>query len=809
MPEIQKYNLKEKLLEADERYRGDPAVAGMSSMTHFRYNNSTRTQMFTSHLNQVVNSVSPEVPFVMSGAENVVGRNSSGYKKVHDMKVYRKVVKFEDILEHPFVYVLFFWDKKKKRYDMVKRKPTEELGQNYGYMYNNDFIDSLEEGDEVKDGTVLYRSTSYDPYMNYRFGVNLNTMYTFDPFTAEDAAEISEYASVALSTVHPQKIAWGWNNNDIPLNLFGDDDHYQPLPNIGQTVEGYLASSRPLINEQVLYDFTHRNLRMIRDGDCTILYNGTAMVVDYDIFCNDPDIPDNSFNHQIIDLLHEQDKYWKKIYQTCKEIMDSGKPYTRKIDSLFKRARDFIDRNPNLKWNDGNSVFGNLKIHAHIMEISPLSEGGKFTARYGNKSVVSRVLKNEDMPFSSDGKRVDVLLHLPSITNRTTAFVPHEMEINWITECAVGELAKMKTLREQEKFYFEILGAFNEKQAAKFHSIYKRLTTKEKKEFMKSVIDTGGINVHQDSINEDRSIFYKLLDIAQKYDFAKSVTLYIRKWGHLYRICQSYRPGKMYFMPLKQTDSRGFSARNTGAINMKGLPERSYKNKRNEAPFSDTAIRFGEYESLNFLIGLEPDELAVLHGCYRSSPEATSDLTKSQFMEHGLKNMKRFYKSRSAEIFSVFYKHLGLELQFNDKNKQITGMDNEAIRMHTYNGKSYMMTDYEFYQMKLKDEIRTEILNQNVVMQGNNLERQVEEEMKHGKSFIMGPRTELNAYGKMELPEEVDTGYISLKKREQMKREEEAERQRILEEEQAEKEAELLEESDETSPDSEEIVTNS
>jgi hypothetical protein len=136
-------------------------------------------------------------------------------------------------------------------------------------------------------------------------------------------------------------------------------------------------------------------------------------------------------------------------------------------------------------------------------------------------------------------------------------------------------------------------------------------------------------------------------------------------------------------------------------------------------------------------------------------------------------------------------------------------MDNEAIRMHTYNGKSYMMTDYEFYQMKLKDEIRTEILNQNVVMQGNNLERQVEEEMKHGKSFIMGPRTELNAYGKMELPEEVDTGYISLKKREQMKREEEAERQRILEEEQAEKEAELLEESGETSPDSEEIVTNS
>ena len=85
---------------------------------------------------------------------------------------------------------------------------------------------------------------------------------------------------------------------------------------------------------------------------------------------------------------------------------------------------------------------------------------------------------------------------------------------------------------------------------------------------------------------------------------------------------QQYMLGSMYMFPLKQTDKRGFSVRSTGAINLKGLPERSYKNKRAEAPFSDTAIRFGEYEALTMLIGMEPEELVAAQACFRTSPEA-------------------------------------------------------------------------------------------------------------------------------------------------------------------------------------------
>lgn len=730
MPEIQKYNLNEKLAEANEKYKNSPAVCGMSSLTNFRYNNSTRTQMFTSHLNQVINMPNPEFALVMTGAENTVGKHSSGYKKLkHDSVIYRKVDKFKNLIDHPFVSQVFFWDKKKERYDVVKRKEGEDLGQNYGYKYNNDVIDSLKEGDEVPAGTVLYRSTSYDEDMNYRFGANLRTMYSFDPWTAEDAAEISKYASEVMSTFHSQVLEWGWNQNDIPLNLYGNDDEYRPLPNIGEKVEGIVVSSRPQINDQLAYDFKKENLSCSRDGDHEVTYFGTAQVVDYDIYCNNYDLKDNSFNHQILELLDSQRQYWQEIQDTCLEIINSGKKYTNKIDNLYDRSIKFLDQKENERWYDGNSTFGNLKFRAHIVSIVPLCEGGKFTARYGNKSVVSRVVPNHLMPFDADGERVDVILHQPAITNRTTGFVPHEMHINWITDLAVRQMKKMDKFEDKEKLMWDIVESLNKDQYEQFYAVYKKLPKKEKVAYVDSVMEHG-IIIHQDSINEDESVFFKLLRLRDKYPWLKPQTMYQYKWGRIYRIASKLCPGKMYFMPLKQTDQRGFSCRNTGAVNMKGLPERSYKNKRNEAPFSDTAIRFGEYETLNFLIGTDPEDFCMTHAFYRSSPEATSDLTKAQFVKQGMAQFKPFYHNRAAEIFNVLYKHLGLELLFSNDNMEIKGMDHRALKAHTYKGVTHFMTDLEFHEFKIRDEVREKILDEKVIMDNKKLEEAVDERMK-------------------------------------------------------------------------------
>lgn len=750
MPEVQKYNLKEKLQEADEKYKGSPAVVGMSAMTFFRYNNSTRTQMLTAHLNQIINSVYPQFPLVMTGMENVVGKHSSGYCKAKgNYKVYRKIVKFEDLVDIPYVYQLFVWDKTHKQYDVIKRSEVKDLPQDYGYQINNSVIDSLSEGDEVKEGDVLYKSSSYDDYMNYRFGRNFNIIYSLDPYEAEDAATISTDASIALTALHSEVLGWGWNLNDAPLNIYGGDKEYRPLPWIGEHIEGYVASSRPQINEQLAFDFTHENLKKIRDGDRSILYAGKGIFIDLDIYCNNDDIPDNSFYKQIRIYLDAQTKYWEQIRDTCREIMDSGKAYTNRVDSLYAQSLKFCDPNPKRKWNNGTSVFGNIEFRAQVIEYAPLSKGGKFTARFGNKSVVSRVLPNHEMPFTSDGRRVDIILNLLAIINRTTAFVPHEMEITWVTDNICRHLKTLTKLEEQEKLLFDVIKDFSNAQYEQFYPIYKRLSITEKKDYIKSVIENG-IIIHVDMIDEDESIFYKLLRIKEKYkDILKSDTLYYYKDGKVHRINSVYHLGKMYFFPLKQTDRRGFSVRNTGAINMKGLPERSYKNKRNEAAFSDTAIRFGEYEALNFLIGLKPEQYACMEAFYRTSPEATSDLTKAQFVKKRQAQFKKYYKSRAAEIFNVLYKHLGLELSYEDADNYLISRDNDMIREYFLDGYTYLCTESEFHEIELRSRLREAILKENIIMNEDELNAKVEEALGDADS-ITGPFNGKNIFGTTE-----------------------------------------------------------
>ena len=92
MPEVQKYSINEKLEEVDRKFKGDPAVVGSTAMGFFRYTNSTRTQMLTTHINQIINILYPQFPKVMTGVENTAGKHSSGYKQLSgDIKIVKRL----------------------------------------------------------------------------------------------------------------------------------------------------------------------------------------------------------------------------------------------------------------------------------------------------------------------------------------------------------------------------------------------------------------------------------------------------------------------------------------------------------------------------------------------------------------------------------------------------------------------------------------------------------------------------------------------------------------------------------------------
>jgi DNA-directed RNA polymerase subunit beta len=73
------------------------------------------------------------------------------------------------------------------------------------------------------------------------------------------------------------------------------------------------------------------------------------------------------------------------------------------------------------------------RIHITIAQVRNVSVGDKLAGRHGNKGVISRILPEEDMPYTEDGKPIDVLL--------TPLGVPSRMNLGQILELHLGMAA--------------------------------------------------------------------------------------------------------------------------------------------------------------------------------------------------------------------------------------------------------------------------------------------------------------------------------------------------------------------------------
>lgn len=201
------------------------------------------------------------------------------------------------------------------------------------------------------------------------------------------------------------------------------------------------------------------------------------------------------------------------------------------------------------------------------------------------------------MPHTGDGRRVDILLNLLAIINRTTSFPLYELILTSITYQIRQKMKTMESEVEQEELFFKFLKIFNEDEYKKIWSLYEQDTDKGRHEFLQDII-YDGIYLHQPPMWEKRPIFYRIMDILDAFPWLKPDDVYIKKWGRVIKTLSTNWIGDIYILKLKQSDRRGFSVRSTGAIDIKGLPTRSYKSRSHLEQTSGTAIRFGEYETL-------------------------------------------------------------------------------------------------------------------------------------------------------------------------------------------------------------------
>ena len=125
-----------------------------------------------------------------------------------------------------------------------------------------------------------------------------------------------------------------------------------------------------------------------------------------------------------------KNSWWDFVMQNNsvqKEIESLRDQYNENKDQIEKRFEDKVE-----KVSRGDEllpgVMKSIKVYVAIKR--KLQPGDKMAGRHGNKGVISRIVPAEDMPYSADGRHVDVVLN--------PLGVPSRMNVGQILETHLG-----------------------------------------------------------------------------------------------------------------------------------------------------------------------------------------------------------------------------------------------------------------------------------------------------------------------------------------------------------------------------------
>lgn len=739
-------HLKQKLENLDNIYGGDEMykIFGPTLMSWATID-SSRAYMFTSHLKQTLTLLQPDVPRLSSHFENAIGHYSNSVKILNGTWVVKKIIpKFSEVKSRTNqIYTIVLYNPDKDLYDIIEKPIAENLTERFGFVYNTEKIDSLSEGDVLTD-EVLYKSTSFDEHMNYRYGKNARVYYSTSTDTIEDAINIRRGWAEGVNSVEVDKLQIPINDNDIMLNLYGDDNIYKPFPDIGEEVrDSLICATRRINKNHLLYDFQPAHLREVVDTDSDYYTSKHSYVYDVNVYYNgDEELTDSIFNTQLKKYYLDNKRYAEEILKECDKIKKSGSNYTQNVGYYRSRYKTYVD--PEYKWKNGDSVFSHIVLELRVRSIVGLELGSKLTGRYGNKGVISRIaddhlelseevkmklnlpnqniniVDDERMPYYiQDGKRVyaDIQLNSGGSIRRLNPGQLTEVEVNFIAEQVQYKIKKASTLEEKERLIFKFLEIASPKQCAYFKSHFYdnfvetkfvngvdiRISANESREAFIHDVEENGFYITR--LPHEPLLFDDIIKLYEEFPDIKPVDIYVDLFGMEERkMLRKGVIGYQYIIVLKQNSNKNFSARSTFRVNRSNLPAKDIAKKTNRSSYARTPVRLSEI--YNLLASISGLDLAEYNIFMRSSALGRKSLDRILAADGNPLAIKKLkvkdnYSNANADILAARLKCMGIRINFS-KNPEghIEVYDNSHIYPFHYG--SYVVYDYpykrKFYQ---------------------------------------------------------------------------------------------------------------
>lgn len=619
------------------------SLFGASAMGFPDKISTVRAGMATRHASQRVVLTEPEFPMVFTGAENNFGERSSWNIKAHDdyqvMKVFRK---FKGNPLSPVAYIFKNLRTGKYRCEVVRS--VVNLVEKYGFrMYNN--ISNYVEGDIIPKGTTISQSSSYVDD-NYCAGRNIRFAYAVLPELTEDALIISEEAAHQLRYDMVDIVTVNLNKNAFLLNKYGSDGLYKPFPDIGESIRDSILCS--IRENSYVSSVSEASIPHINDTN----YYSNGIVVDVDIFTN-VEVENEQFNYYLSQIRD----WYSEIYSYISTIVvDKYQDDTSLLD-IYHQAEKYLN---NSVWVTKEYIADTI-IKFTILQPKDIRVGQKVVGRFGNKSVIAKIIPTHLMPRTEDGRPIHMLANGLAVPNRIIAFATYESSMTFQMERMTQHLRQLNEDGIDRDSIMnkaiEFVSIYNPDQGSEIARLYRESPNETFDDLIKN-----GIYIQIQPLNEvcvrDAIIeaYEKYPDIMKPYDIQTKLR---HRWITLDK---KYPVGYQYTWVLKQEPTKGMSAISTGRTTLYDLPVKTRQYNKNLRHYSDNPIKFGEYDTYNFLAGVGVKAFAKITTYFRGSQYEENSMLMSQLNNMGI-DMSKYNKFPQIDNLKNILKLLGVKLK--------------------------------------------------------------------------------------------------------------------------------------------------
>lgn len=660
-----------------ERFEGEPLEKILCKGLNMPFNNcnsSTRKGMYSIHSDHKVQIKGATVPFLNTPYPNQFGEyNSSRIVSDEDYEVIAKIPKFKHIPDMNYILVV----KSNNKFDVLERKMYKQTTEANGYLYNTEYMDNLVVGSTIHQGDIVRKAKNIDQFGNKCDGRDLLSAFMNISPTTEDGILLCEDLRDEFTTVQFHPIQNTVNDNDIPLNLYGDDNVYKICPNVGEFVkDGILCAFRVKKEREKFYSLSMDRLKRPMISDKKKICKGGGMVVDIDIQCNNPELLYTYYNQQLLDIYTEQMQFSKNIVNTLKPLIENYKELcTDALKDLYLYHYKVVEGRKFVNSKDKVPSFCILNFM--VYQEKELDIGDKITTRYGGKGVISAFLPREAMPLLDNGQRLDCIINSATMPGRLNNGYTMEMTTNYSTARTIEYINSGMCPPEQElETYLGVMNLICPSEADELALYLDQMTMEEQAQYLEICLrNYPCMHISLEPIAGSFGIdqldkIYKACPWIKPY---KTQVVMTDSNGNPRQLeaRRTLVAGYIYFYRLKQHAEDKFSTTSFSPTNITGENSRSKANKMYETPYPKTPVNFGNMEIGDFS-HMDCAVVIEMLLLYSTSPEArhlceelsTGDPFDCDIVVHD------DCKNRAAEKLEARLKAMGYRIVFEKRKKK-------------------------------------------------------------------------------------------------------------------------------------------